>query len=200
MRVLVRDDDVLLPSSSYSSPFGRFHQVHEWIERCPNFIHKPGILVTEIKAFPECVEYIKEKIKSTNQMEPEIHGYQHIDYGKLTKIGVKTHLDMCLEWFTHELNWTPILWYTPWGASQPHLHEAAAEMNLELVDTSKINKLAGRYGAVQRIKDEGINWLDNQELFMHWWEGGSRLLRVVECVRHGSWDAAAKANPELFKE
>lgn len=200
MKVFVRDDDVLLPSSQWSDPFGRFKQVHEWIEGCPNFVHKPGILVSEIQDFPQCIEYIKDKIKSTNQMEPEIHGLRHIDYGKLQKEEVKEHLTKCVEWFVDTLNWTPMIWYTPWGASQPHLHEAANELNLKLVDTSRINKLEGRYGVVQRFRDGDINWIDNQEIFMHWWGGGSRLLRVVETIKHGSWEAAANANRELFKE
>lgn len=200
MKIFVRDDDVLLPSSSTNNPFGRFKQVHEWIERSDVFVHKPGILVSEIKQFPQCIEYIKDKIKTTTQMEPEIHGFQHIDYGKLTKADIKFHLEACIEWFISELNWTPVIWYTPWGASQPLLHEVAEQLDLMLVDTSKINKLAGRYGAVQRTKDSGIQWMDNQELFMHWWEGGSRLLRIVESVKHGSWEAAALANHELFKE
>jgi hypothetical protein len=198
--IYIRDDDVLLPSSSYESPFGRFKQIHEWIEKDNRFIHKPAILVSEIQGFPECIEYIKDKIKNTEQMEPEIHGLHHIDYGKLTKEQVKGDLKYCQDWFDLHLGWKAVKFYTPWGASQPHLHEAAAELNLELVDTSKINKLEGRYGVVQRLKEGSSNFLEGQEIFMHWWSGGSRLLRVIETVKHGSWEAAAKANVELFKE
>ena len=200
MSIYVRDDDVLLSSSSYSTPFQRFKQIHEWIEKDSRFIHRPGILVSEIQGFPECIEYVKDKLKNTEQMQPEIHGLQHIDYGKLTKEEVKRQLVICQEWFLLNLEWTAARWYTPWGASQPHLHEAAAEVGLELVDTSKINKLEGRYGVVQRLKDGSPDFLEGQEIFMHWWSGGSRLLRVIETVKHGSWEAAAKANVELFKE
>ena len=200
MSIYIRDDDVLVASNSYTSSFGRFKQIHGWIERDSRFIHRPGILVSEIQEFPECIEYIKDKIKTTEQMQPEIHGLHHIDYGKLTKEQVKGDLKYCQEWFDLTLGWKPVRFYSPWGASSPHLHEAAAEVGLELVDTSKIINLEGRYGVVQRLKDGESDFLDDQEIFMHWWTGGSRLLRVVEVIKHGSWTAAAAANHELFKE
>lgn len=196
----VRDDDVLLPSSSYPDAFGRFRQVHEWIQRAEGkIIHRPAILVNDIKAFPDCISYIRE-LTQAGEMEPEIHGLEHIDYGKLSKAEVKEHLDICRDFILDEFGWNATAWYTPWGASQEHLHEVASREGLKLVDCSRINKMQGKHGIVQRLRDgTPISTWDDQEIFMHWWEGGSRLLRICLAVKHGSWEAAAKAEPRLFK-
>ncbi len=195
----VRDDDVLLQSSSYDDPFGRFKQIHEWIAASDRFIHVPTVLITEIQEFPECIEYIRKEAVA-GRMRPEIHGLRHIDYGKLSEFEVMDQLNLCLKYFKRWGFGRPRKWYTPWGASQAHLHYAAKKVGLKLVDCSGINKLNGRYGIIQRLKDgETVDFLDGDEIFMHWWEGGARLKRVIEVARHGSWDAAKEANRELFK-
>jgi hypothetical protein len=198
--IYVRDDDVLLPSSSYDNPFGRFKQIHEWITECDKFMHVPAILTTEIQEFPECIEYIKEETKA-GRMRPELHGVQHIDYGKLSTTTTMEHLHAGSEWMREHLGIEPTVWYTPWGASQPHLHKAADQMQFKLVDCSQINKMQGRYGICQRLKDgHDISFLEEQEIFMHWWEGGARLKRIIESVKHGSWIEAKKQNRQLFRD
>lgn len=197
--IYVRSDDVILPSKTWSDPVGRFRQQQEWIESAPNIIHVPTILVTEIQEFPDCIQYIKDKIPE-GKMIPQIHGLRHIDYGKLSKDEVKEHLKICkdkmFEWFGQ----IPTKWYSPWGSTQTFLHEAAAEENLQLIDCSNILPLEGRYGVVQRLKDgEPISNFDNKELFIHWWTKGARLARVCAVARYGSWDAAVREKPELFK-
>jgi len=196
----VRDDDVLLPSSSYPDAFGRFRQVHDWIRQAEGkIIHRPAILVTEIQAFPDCIEYIREKTKA-GEMEPEIHGLEHIDYGKLTKTQVKEHLTICRDFILDKFEFNASRWYTPWGASQAHLHEVADNMGITLVDCSQINKMRGKHGVCQRLKEgTPIELFDGQEIFTHWWEGGSRLLRICLAMKHGSWAAAAKVEHRLFK-
>ena len=72
-------------------------------------------------------------------------------------------------------------------------------MDIELVTCEDIDKLVGRYGVQQQMMDgRDLTYLDGREIFMHWWEGGSRLKRVVEVLKHGSWEAAKKVNRKLF--
>jgi hypothetical protein len=199
MTIFIRDDDVLLPSSGYEDPLKRFKQIHRWILECDRFMHRPTILVTEIQGFPKCIEYVKEET-AEGRMDPQIHGLEHIDYGPLSNIEVASHLNQCLDWFAKNKLPRPKNWYTPWGASQPHLHEVSENMGLKLIDTSQINKLPGRYGVVQRLKDgESLDFLEEDEIFMHWWEGGLRLKRVIAVGKHGSFEAAALAEPEIFE-
>lgn len=199
MTIRVRDDDVLGQSSSWEDSLGRFQQVHNWVKAAPGMIHIPAIVVQDLKRFPEAIEYIKTETDD-GFMKPEIHGYEHIDYGKKSKQEVKDMLDQCRDWISAEFAWTPTIWYTPWGASQPHLHEASKEMNIKLVDCSNISKMQGKHGICRRLMD-GMDPKDlhGMEIFMHWWEGGARLARICEAVTHGSWEAAAKHNRELFK-
>lgn len=197
--IYVRDDDVLIQSSSFKDPFKHFQTVHGWMCETDKVLHVPAILVTEIQEFPECIEFIKQET-AKGRMRPEIHGLRHIDYGKLPNEEVRNHLVQCINFIEDNFDSAPAKWYTPWGASQPHLHEVAKELKLELVDCSAINKLAGRYGIIQRMKD-GVNLrkLEEQEIFFHWWEGGVRLKRAIEVIKHGSWAAAKAANGDWFE-
>jgi len=167
-KIIIRDDDVLVGSSSIKDTFKRFKRVHELICRAPkHLIHVPNILVEEIQEFPDCIEYIKVETKA-GRMRPELHGYQHIDYGKLSSAEVKLHLSRAACWFKVQLDYYPTKWYTPWGASQPHLHEAAKLLGLKLIDKSK--KTNGRYGIVQEIRN-GHKLSDFNEIGIHWWKG-----------------------------
>jgi len=190
--IYVRDDDVLLPSSSWGSPFLRFKQIHEWILEVPEYVvHIPAILVTEIQGFPEAIAYIKEQT-ADGRMQPEIHGLEHIDYGKLSLHEVKDHLKQCTQFLLDAFDIHPTIWYTPWGANSPVLQEAATDLGLKLTDCSNINKLSGRYGMVQQLKDghDPRKFLEEKEIFMHWWERGERLQRVLKAIKAGSWEAA----------
>jgi len=198
--IAVRDDDVLIKSSSHENSFSHFKTVHNWICESDKLLHVPAILVTEIQEFPECIEYIKDEA-SKGKMRPEIHGLRHIDYAKLSVEEVVVHLNKCKDFLLDKFNVNATTWYTPWGANASHLFDAAAECKLKLVDTSRINKLAGRYGMVQLAREgRDLNkFLEGGEIFFHWWEGGMRLKRVIEVLKHGSWEAAKAANGEWFE-
>jgi len=148
---------------------------------------------------PEAVEYIKEQ-KGFNKMSPQVHGYEHIDYAKLSKQEVKDDLERCKDFLYEKLDIIPSRWYTPWGANAPHLYDAASETGLKLVDCSVINKMNGRYGLIQLAKEghdiEKI--MQNKEIFFHWWEGGMRLKRVVEILKYGSYESAKAVNGDWF--
>jgi hypothetical protein len=204
--IFVRDDDVLIDSSSHKDAFRHFKSIHEQICETPKLLHVPAILVNNVvkdgtkglAGFPEAVEYIKSETQA-GRMRPEIHGYEHVDYAKLDTETVIKHLVECQDFMWKYLEVNTTTWYTPWGANAPHLYEAAAKVDLKLVDCSQIHKLAGRHGVVQRLREgHKIDFLNDQEIFFHWWEGGLRLKRVIEFLKHGSWYEAANANEDWF--
>lgn len=202
MIIRVRDDDVLGPEGkppTWKEALGRFKQIHSWIQECDAFVHVPAVVVADLCQSTETIEYMQEEVKK-GKMIIEIHGWLHIDYGKLSKEEIKTHIDLCQNWIYKTFDYEPQIWYTPWGASQPHLHKCADDMGLKLVDCSNINKLEGEFGMCRRLMDgESIDFLDGTEIFMHWWTGGARLLRVIKAVKHGSWAEAEKHNKRLFR-
>lgn len=196
--IYVRDDDVLVGSSSHPDPLKHFKTVHNWICETDKLLHVPTILVTEIQQFPEAIEYVREET-AAGRMRPEIHGFQHIDYAKLSKEEIEDHLKRCYQFMYEKLGCVPNRFYTPWGANAPHIKEAANNLGLQLIDCSNLNKLQGRYGIVQRLRDgEDPKFLEEQEIFFHWWEGGLRIKRVIEVLKHGSWSAAQAVNKDWF--
>lgn len=198
--IIVRDDDVLIRSSSFKSPFNHFQTVHNWICEVKQLLHVPAILVTEIAEFPEAIEYIKDQTKA-GLMRPEIHGLEHIDYGKLQEPEIRDHLSKCKDFIYDNFGTLATTFYTPWGANAPQIYQAADSVDLKVTDCSRINKLAGRYGIVQRMRDgeDPAKFLEGEEIFFHWWEGGLRLRRVVEVLKHGTWAAAKAANEDWFE-
>jgi hypothetical protein len=202
--IRVRNDDVLIPSSSYNSELGRLKQIHEWICEVPDtLIHVPTILVTEIQEFPECIEWIRQETQE-GRMLPEIHGLSHKDYASLSEGEIASELTECREWIWQTFGVVANKFYSPWGAGADargaHIRPAAKSVGIELVTCENISKLCGRYGVVQELMDgRDISYLgDDGEIFMHWWEGGCRLKRVVEVIKHGGWEEAKKANRKLF--
>ena len=197
--IYVRDDDVLMPSSSHPDPLKHFKTVHEWICETPKLLHIPTIVVRPLSEMSEAVAYIKEQTK-LYKMSPQVHGYEHIDYAKLTVQEIKDHLMKCKDFLFDEFDVIPSKWYTPWGANAPHLYEAADETGLTLIDCSRIYKMNGRYGIIQLAKEgkDIEKFLHKKEIFFHWWEGGMRLKRVIEIVKHGSYEAAKTANGNWF--
>lgn len=188
--IFIRDDDVLMASSSWKDPFSRFRQIHEWTMESEKVMHVPTILVTEIQQFPEAIDYIKEETKSGN-MKPQLHGYKHVDPGLFTFNEIRNQLKEAKEWMLNVLDIIPTKWYTPWGAGEsPHqeyLWVAAEKENLQLVTCKNISKLHGRYGVVQRIKrgHDPNKFLENKEILIHWWQSGNRLKRVIDFIETG---------------
>lgn len=181
----VRNDDVILKSSTGSDSFKRFKGVHETICRVPSrLLHVPTILTEEIEEFPEAVDYIKFETKY-KRMRPELHGLRHIDYGKLPYGEVMHQLELASDWFIDNLGYLPSKWYTPWGASQEHLHRAARDLGMQAIDTTSCIKLKGRNG-VKQLLSEGkpTSWFDGKEVIMHWWSGidCERISELVEVL------------------
>jgi len=168
--ITIRNDDVLLSSAAkHVNSFERFRLVHNIICQSTELIHVPTILTEEIQEFPEAIEFIKEETKK-GRMQPELHGLRHIDYGSLSKQEVIEHLAQAYDWFIRTFGYRPLKWYTPWGASQEHLHEAVKPLKLQLVDCSRVVKLKGRYGVTQLLTDgKPASYFHGQEIIMHWW-------------------------------
>ena len=195
--IRLRDDDVLVPSRSWEDPFGRFRQIHEWVKLCPGMVHVPTLIVEELKLFPEAIEYIRRETHE-ERMLPEFHAMWHVDPNKYDLQHNCDHLEAGIEWMQDEIGRTPTIWYTPWGANNGMLQEAAKKYGLELVDTSCMVPVERVCRQLQtgELRPESLR---DAEIMCHWWEGGARILRIVHVLNHGSWEAAAKAERELFR-
>ncbi len=206
--IRIRDDDVLVKSSSTQNPILKFKMVHEWICEVPEtLIHVPTILVTEIQEFPEIIPFIREEA-AEGRMEVQLHGLHHIDYAKLEEDDIVNQLEYCKGWIRKNMDVEPTKFYTPWGAGADgtgqNIHDASKRVGLEVVTCEKTCTLSGRDGLVQSVyQDQDIHeFMEDREILFHWWENATRLKRVVEALKAGSW-AAAKALPEnkhVFKE
>lgn len=171
MSIIIRNDDVLLTSKErFEVDFRRFKSVHQIICSCPKLKHVPAILTDDLRNLPEATTYLQEET-AQGRMFPELHGLRHVDYGALTEMAVIDELAEAVGWFRATFGYEPKKWYTPWGASQPHLHRAAAALNMVAVDCSGPIKFKGRYGVYQMLKDNTpLEKFEGREIIMHWWD------------------------------
>lgn len=196
--IRLRDDDVVIKhSSQWEDIFGRFRQVHEWTKAGDGqLLHVCAILADDLQTHSEAISYIRDEVEAGN-IEPQIHGKEHIDYANLSKEKVREHLKYCKDFIFESFSVIPTLWYTPWGASSPHLHEVSLEENIKLIDCSKIIPIEScvksiRYGVPVR-KYEG------KEVITHFWNKGLRVKRLAVLAKYGSWGDAVEAEPRLFR-
>ncbi|MCI0558391.1 MAG: hypothetical protein MN733_07835, partial [Nitrososphaera sp.] len=146
--------------------------------------HVPAILASEIQEFPQCVAYIRQET-AAGRMEPQIHGYQHVDYGKLHENEIARHLAYCIKFHEDNFAVRPTRFFTPWGAMSPNIEKACAVLDLEMVGTDTMHKLGGKRGAYQAIKDGRdlhTEW-NGKHIIIHWWENTDRLQLVMEMLR-----------------
>lgn len=220
--IILRDDDVLVKSSQWADPFGRFRQQHEWTLVADNVLHVPTILVNDLKKFPECIEYMQKEIEKGN-MKPQLHGLEHWDYSQKTpkqaahkhlrhptkekwtdkeirsaKEWIKEHLQEAIKEFEKMFGYRPTRWMTPWGANLPHMKEVSNSLGITLTGVSEVAHLDE---AVRKLSEGVITFenLEHRDVFFHWWSGGLRVLRFCTAAQEGSWAEAVKKNPELFK-
>jgi len=195
----IRDDDVLVHSSGFKDVSTRFKQYHSWFAPVyGKVVHVANILCFDIQDFPEFIEFIKEEFK-LGHLEPQIHGWRHDKYHKMSFVEVVDSLKKCQDWFGKTFNSNASIWYTPWGASEPHLWEAAAIVGLELRDTSNICTPGDMISALRRPEHYSFEELNKKEILSHWWERGRRLERILACYKYGSYSDAKLAEKELFK-
>lgn len=196
----IRDDDVLVHSSGFSNIPIRFKQYHSWFEPAyGKVLHVANILCFDIQDFPEAIEFIVEEFK-LGHLEPQIHGWRHDRYHRMNVVEVVDSLKKCQEWFSKTFDANASIFYTPWGASEPHLWEAAATVGLELRDTSNVHKPGEILSALRRPERYSFDLLNEKEVLSHWWERGRRIERIIACYVHGGYLQAKTAEPELFKD
>lgn len=195
----IRDDDVLVNSSGFKDIPTRFKQYHSWFKPAyGKVLHVANILCYDIQQFPESIEFIKEEFK-LGHLEPQIHGWRHDRYHLMSFTEVVDNLRRCQEWFATTFNTNASIFYTPWGASESHLWEAAATVGLELRDTSNTHKPGEMLSALRRPEMYTFDKLNEKEVLSHWWERGQRIERIISCYVHGSYLEAKNNEPELFK-
>ena len=214
MTLLVRDDDILVHSREFNGrEFDRFKGAHDLIcQAGGKLLHAPAILVSEIQDFPQCIDYCKAETDA-GRMQLELHGYQHVDYASLSPAEVSEHLDKSLEWFNLTFNKLPTRWYTPFGAGADErgafLNDISSAFGLTLygVDTERPQssgvKITQQITHTVRDLRNGLSFDDlcsvRDDTLYHFWQRGSKLERLVEVAKYGSWADAAIFNKALFK-
>lgn len=175
--ITVRDDDVLVHSSSHADPEARFVKVHEIIIRY-GATHVPSILCGDIQDFPGTIKYIKAEM-ALGRMAPQLHGWRHVDYGKMTDQEVDADLGRCVEWFNNTLGQPPSIFYTPWGADSPKLRALAEKHSMKLVGVDGTT-------VPSHIRRDPDKYLGRDvEIFIHWWQGVNRLENALRIVKNG---------------
>ena len=191
-RIRIRNDDVLVHSTSKfkGREVGRLRGFHKLVMTDPkHFIHVAAILTTEIQDFPDAISYIKEETALGNLL-PEVHGLQHIDYGELSHAEIVRQLLEAKQFIINEFNYTPTIWYSPWGAGEDargaHLRGAALDAGLNLVTLSGFIPPATLVNEIRSLSKTGespasliARW-EGREILRHWWEGAGAL---DECIK-----------------
>ena len=190
----IRIDDVLVKESSCrKDPQKRFAQICRWLEQTPHIKHVPTILVEDIQKYPETIELIKLKT-SQGKMFPELHGWEHVDYNKLTETEIAKHLFKSIRWFENMLGIRPTIWATPWGAEGEKLSILAGDFGLTVEGVAScwdpgkwLNETSKQDSPIM-----GVTVMD------HWWTTGLRLLRISAVVQHNSFSLAKEKRYDLW--
>ena len=201
-RIRIRDDDILVSSSSFpGKEFDRFRGFHNTVKEDPkHFVHVLAILATEIQAFPECIDYIREET-AAGHMYPEVHGLHHIDYASLPYNEVVTQLTEAKQFIINEFNYVPTLWYSPWGAGADergaHLRQAALDAGLNLVTCEGMIEPSAMLYDVRAVKgldrETGSRVItptmtkefllkkwEGKEILRHWWSSVGQLNEIIK--------------------
>lgn len=178
MTVYVRDDDVMVGSSSFDDPVGRFRGVHGVIVAA-GAMHRPGILISEIQHFPDAIQFIQEETKQ-GRMDPQFHGLRHVDYGKLTGDQIRDHIQIG-QFVFYQWGLPPFTrFYTPWGASADFISEACEAEGVKMVDCTTDYHPARN---VRRDKDASYEKYNDKEIMIHWWEGMGKLVDALAVTK-----------------
>ena len=173
--IRVRNDDVLMHwnwkklvnQDHIKDPVTTFKIMHQTIcSRQEQLLHVPAILCRNIQEFPEVLPFMRSEADN-NRMEIQLHGWDHVDYGKYTFDGICQDLKLCTDFMNKTFARTPTIWYTPWGANTDNMQKAAKEFNLMLVDCSNL------------IRPWDVDGRDDLEVFVHWWEGTENLDSMI---------------------
>jgi len=198
--IRVRFDDVLV----YSEPmkdreFQKFRKHHQWCLDMPEtFYPTAAILCSEIQAFPEAVEYVRTELDA-GRLYIDLHGWEHIDYTKLSQKEIEEHLDKSFEYLLKEFNCLPVRWATPWGANSESIQLACRKYGLTWEGVT--DPVVDQGPASAKVHEtQTVECLRGKVIMVHWFERGLKLYRIVQTAKYGTWDEAAADQPELFKD
>jgi len=197
--IRIRTDDVLVASDAMKGvEFQKWRKHHQWVLEAPEyFYHVAAILCQDIQNFPEAVEYIRQEV-AEGRLGLDLHGWEHIDYAKLSQEEIEPHLEQSFEFFLKTFNCLPLRWATPWGANSKSIQKAARKYSLSVegVTDPVIDQGQAAQIACQANR---IDPLLGKVIMVHFWERGLKLFRIIQCAKLGSWVTAAAAFPEEFK-
>lgn len=198
--IRVRFDDVLVQSKPMKGQeFQKFKKHHKWcLEATEVFYPTAAVLCSEIQQFPEAVEYIRSELDE-GRLYIDLHGWEHIDYAKLTQDEIEEHLEKSFDYLLKTFRCLPVRWATPWGANSEAIQNACRKYCIawEGVENPVIDQAA----AVARVRNtKTVESLRGLVVMVHWFERGLKLYRIVQAAKYGGWDEAAAAHPEHFTE
>lgn len=197
--IRVRTDDVLVHSEPMKGrEFQKWRKHHQWVLEAPDyFYHVAAILCKDIQDFPDAIAFIKEEV-GAGRLALDLHGWEHIDYSKLTQEEIEEHLEKSFEFFLKTFNCLPIRWATPWGGTSENITKAARKYSL-IVEGVRDPVIDQGHAASIVQHANSIEPMVGKVIMVHWFERGLRLLRIVLAAKYGSWQQAELAHPEWFK-
>jgi peptidoglycan/xylan/chitin deacetylase (PgdA/CDA1 family) len=193
-------DDVLVHSEPMKDlEFQKFRKHHQWCLEAPKLFYPiAAVLCKEIQDFPDAIAYIRSQLDE-HKLFVDLHGWEHIDYTKLTQEQVEEHLEKSFDFMLNTFNCLPIRWAPPWGGISEAMQQACRKYSLTLEGVT--NPVIDQGDAVAMVKKHGtIECLQGKIIMVHWFERGLKLYRIIKTGVHGTWEEAAKAEPEYFKD
>lgn len=197
--IRVRTDDVLVTSEPMKGrEFQKWKKHHDWVlQGPPYFYHTAAIVCTDLDTFPEARDFIREEV-AEGRLAVDLHGWEHVDYGKLDAASIRDHVDKSFEYFLRHFGCLPYRWCTPWGASSEEINTVCREYSL--IHEGVSDPVVDQGHAMKIVREaDSIEPMIGKVIMVHWFERGLKLFRIIETAKHGSWEAAAAAQPELFK-
>jgi hypothetical protein len=173
--IRVRDDDILVHSSSGHNPVERFKKVHDIIV-AGGALHVPAILTLQIQKFEPAIQFIKEET-DIGRMEPQWHGWDHLDYKDIKYDQIcwdiaKSQI-LFVKWFGVRFT----KFYTPWGANADHIKKACEDHGIEMVDCTDLIRPVHVKREPEKFRGKEV------EIMVHWWEGINRLKDALALLR-----------------
>lgn len=166
--IRVRDDDVLLNGKVWygQKAVDLFMRRHDELLNV-GAKHVVALLCGELPLFRDLEEYLVGQFE-LGLLEPQIHGWCHVDYGKMPLEVTRSHLWACKDSIGRIFDAEPSIWYTPWGAHSQGLRDLAWDLGLELrSDFLQARKLVPALAGKNR--EEYYVKYRRAEIGLHWW-------------------------------
>jgi len=129
----------------------------------------------------------------------DLHGWEHIDYTKLSQEEIEEHLEKSFDYMLDTFGCLPVRWATPWGATSDAILAACRKYCIAWEGVT--HPVIDQGEAAKIVKETGtIECLQNRVIMVHWFERGLKLYRIAQTAKYGTWEEAAKAHPDYFKE